>query len=274
MSNAPNATVAWRLALLNVLSNGERVSPRGKVTLELAHHTTVVDLTEPVVASPERKLSYVYLAAEALWVLTGDDRVETITPYNPRIAEFSDDGATFYGAYGPRIAEQLGYVVGRLAADPETRQAVLTTWRPVPPATRDVPCTVALAFALRAERLNAHVFMRSSDLWLGWPYDVFTFAMVTALVCQRLNLRLGSPAARPGVLYLTAASSHLYELDQAAARTCAGETETLGTEPLPALLFDGHPSREADLRRDLASCRDRTEALVPPVWRIRPGRAP
>jgi thymidylate synthase len=77
---------------------------------------------------------------------------------------------------------------------------------------------VAIFFGIRNDFLNCHVFMRSSDVWLGVPYDVFTFSMLTHLVCGLLNDSLRS--VQPGQLYLTAASSHLYEANWADARLC------------------------------------------------------
>ena len=72
------------------------------------------------------------MAAEALWILSGDNKVETIAPYNKNIKQFSDDGIIFQGAYGPRIISQLDYVIESLRKDRESRQAVLTIWNPNP----------------------------------------------------------------------------------------------------------------------------------------------
>lgn len=214
-----NFTTTWIKALEDVLSYGEPVSPRGSLTRELPQMTIDVDMRDPVLRSVERKLNYRFMAAEAYWILSGDDKVSGIAPWNPRIAEFSDDGESFFGAYGPKIEEQLPYVVNKLIADPDTRQAGLTIWRPLPPLTKDVPCTVAIFFGIRGGKLNCHVFMRSSDLWLGLPYDVFNFSMLSHLVCSlvRENSEL---AVSPGMLYLTSASSHLYETNWTDATNC------------------------------------------------------
>jgi thymidylate synthase len=151
------------------------------------------------------------MAAEAFWILTGDDRVGTIAPYNERIASFSDDGISFFGAYGPKIIDQLPYVLDKLSDDPCTRQAGINIWREKPEPTKDVPCTTTIFFSIRDGKLNAHVFMRSSDIWLGVPYDVFNFSMLVHLVCAYLNARVLSETVLPGNLFLTAASSHIYE---------------------------------------------------------------
>ena len=218
-------TRAWLDGLRSVLIEGTRVAPRDKLTREVQQHTLRVDMRRPVLRVPARKLSYKFMAAEAYWILTGDDRVETIAPYNERIAVFSDDGERFFGAYGPKIAAQLAYVVRKLRQDPDTRQAGLTLWRENPPETKDVPCTVAIFFSIRRQHLHAHVFMRSSDLWLGVPYDVFNFSMLAHLVCAKLHSVDPERFAtlQPGELFLTAASSHLYEEHWGAAHACLVE---------------------------------------------------
>jgi thymidylate synthase len=194
-----------------ILACGDRVRPRGKLTLEIPHKTIDVDMRSPVMTLPDRKLNYKFMAAEAFWILTGDDRVETIAPYNKNISQFSDNGKTFFGAYGPKIADQINYVVTKLVADRNSRQAVINIWRENPSDTRDYPCTLNMTFTIRDGELHNHVFMRSSDAYLGIPYDVFTFSMVAHLVCGFINQRISGEPISPGTLYLTAASAHIYE---------------------------------------------------------------
>jgi thymidylate synthase len=249
---------------------GTEVSPRGKKTKELLHHTVEVDMRMPVLRVAERKLNYQFMAAEAFWILSGSDRLAEIAPWNKRIADYSDDGERMFGAYGPKVIGQVDYVVAKLLEDPDTRQAGLTIWRENPPKTKDVPCTVAMFFSLRtrtydkAQQLHAHVFMRSNDVWLGTPYDVFTFSMVAHLVCGRLNkartaLKTGEEPLSPGKLHLTAASSHLYEENWAAAdfilRAEAGDQRLtplpLYTDPvaLRATLRDLRDTKPGDVLR-------------------------
>lgn len=241
----------WIDALRDILANGEEVSPRGKLTKEIPQRTITVDMKQPVLRVPDRSLSYKFMAAEAFWILSGDDRVATITPYNSRIADFSDDGERFFGAYGPKITAQLDYVVEKLIDDPDTRQAGLTIWRECPPKTKDVPCTVAVFANIRGGLLNLHVFMRSSDVWLGVPYDVFNFSMLAHLICCRLNVDGFDVVAKPGKLYLTAASSHLYEVNWEDARKCMA-AQVLDQPLTPAAIW----TREAELMDTLRILRD------------------
>lgn len=214
-----SATDAWVNLLRHTLDYGYAVAPRGKNTRELEQQTICVDMRRSVILAPERKLNYRFMAAEAYWILTGDDKVATILPYNKHIGQFSDDGEKFFGAYGPKIMAQLPYVVSKLETDNMSRQAGLTIWRESPPETKDYPCTISMFFSIRDWRVNNHVFMRSSDQWLGIPYDIFNFSCVAYMVCAYLNaMNPNDTEYKPGKLYITAASSHLYEENWDAAK--------------------------------------------------------
>lgn len=229
-----NMNRAWCNLLREVMNDGNEVSPRGQLTKELPQRTTVVDMRQPVLTIDARKLSYKFMAAEAFWILSGDDSVAGIAPFNKNISKFSDDGERFFGAYGPKIVSQLPYVVSKLNEDKDTRQAGLTIWRESPAPSKDIPCTVAIFFSIRRGRLNCHVFMRSSDCWLGVPYDVFNFSMLSHLVCARLYER---HRVTPGKLYLTAASAHIYDINFDGVRRCLDEDATSANIILtPALL--------------------------------------
>ena len=244
----------WLDTLQNILMDGDFVSPRGKPTVEIPQHTMIIDMRKPVLVVPTRNLSYRFMAAEAYWILSGDDRVETIAPYNSRISEFSDDGERFFGAYGPKIKAQLPYIIDKLRVDEDSRQAGLTLWRECPPNTKDVPCTIAIFFNIRGNLLNSHVFMRSSDVWLGIPYDVFNFSMLGHLVCGLINeYRLSSNALEPGKLFLTAASSHLYETNWADAELCLSHAREVSDQPGTDILLWNDP---AHLMDTLALLRD------------------
>lgn len=233
-----NFSEIWLQHLDDLLVYGDPVAPRGKNTLELLQKTIAVPMRYPVLNVPQRRLSYQFMAAEAYWILMGDNRVATIAPYNKNIANFSDDGKIFFGAYGPKIAKQLPYVIETLRKDPQSRQAGLTIWRENPPETLDVPCTVSIFASIRRGELNLHVFMRSSDAWLGVPYDVFNFSMLGHLLCAELNVAKSEYDVDivPGTLYLTAASSHLYEENITAAAECLA-TKPVATLATPELLY-------------------------------------
>lgn len=218
-TNHYDADNAWVRALAYVSHCGIPSKPRGNPTLEVLNHTIIVNMARPVVTINARELGYRFMPAEAAWILSGDDRVETIKPYSSVISRFSDDGERFFGAYGPKIVTQVPYVIEKLREDCESRQAVINIWRESPPASKDVPCTLSCQFLLRDNRLHLVVTMRSSDLWLGVPYDVFNFSMLGGYVLRELRL---IDTFTLGYLYNTAASRHLYRKDMSGVSDCIG----------------------------------------------------
>jgi hypothetical protein len=227
------ATHTWRMLLTELLSKGVSVQQasagaawRGRTSRELLAHRTVWPMDRAVVACPGRKLGYHFLAAEAAWVLSGRNDLAGILPYARYLSKLAENGF-MSGAYGPPFVEQLPYVIKALTEDRGTRQAVMTIWRPRPMASADIPCTVALQWLIREDagvsRLHCIATMRSSDAWMGVPYDVHTFSMMSAMIALQLRDLVG----RLGTLYLTAGSQHLYLLDEEAARASSSRDDEL-----------------------------------------------
>lgn len=202
----------WFRTLGLILKHKDAVSPRDKKTLEILNHSTCVDMTNCVLTYIQRDIGYKFMAAEAAFILTGRNTVGMISRYSDLIEQFSDDGYFFAGAYGPMLIDQFTYVVDELINDHNTRQAVATIWRQNPRPSKDIPCTISAQFMIRENKLHCFDTMRSSDVWLGWPYDIFNFSMCSAFISLLYKLRTGH-ALPLGNLYLTAASQHLYETD-------------------------------------------------------------
>lgn len=265
----PSADEAWHDLLNTLLGFGQSVAPRGQPTREVLHHVSLTtDLTRPVIICPARKLNYHFMAAEALWIIGGRNDVEFLAKHNKRMLEFSDDGRTLAGAYGPRIQPQLPYVVNCLLHDRDTRQAALTIWTPCPAPSKDTPCTVAMVFSIRQNKLFQHVFMRSSDAWLGVPYDVFSFAMVAANVaCQCNAYCKTSERIGLGHQTITMTSSHLYEQHYEAAQAIIDAPVAGPCQPVPEVpLYQG---RWDYLREELEATME-TRSLIGPWQRGTP----
>jgi thymidylate synthase len=144
-------------------------------------------------------------------MLRGDNTTKTlerhINNYRSRFAKPGTEILTW--AYGPKIVDQLAYVIDVLHEDPSSRRAVINIWRENP-RWHDPPCTLSLQFLIRENMLQCVATMRSSDLWFGWPYDVFCFSSVAAYV-SLLFRQCGYGAYELGYLYLNAGSQHIYE---------------------------------------------------------------
>jgi thymidylate synthase len=262
--------MAWRLLMERIMTNGRVVAPRGQPTLEVLHTSSIsIEMSRPVVTTLERRLNYQFMCAEALWILSGDNQLAPLTRFVKRMAEFSDDGVTLSGAYGPPIVRQLDFVVNALRKDRDTRQAVLTTWRQAPAPSKDIPCTVSMAFSIRDGKLHQHVYMRSSDAWLGIPYDMFSFACVGIKVACAYNEALLSDMDAtyvvPGALTITATSSHLYERNHSEVEKILLSAPADPIDPVPHDLVIG--GRWATIAEDLFRQREGERGEL---WRVRP----
>lgn len=240
----------FRAAVQAVLRWGVRSEPRGHLAYELPC-PAVLTLTDPhrvLIASDARRPFYRFGLVEAAWILSGSQDLAGLAELVPRYREFSDDGQTLWGAYGPRVTSQLAHVLETLRRDPDSRQAVMTTWRPMVPAanrapdhdawfdkpewdgaswrSRDVPCTVAWMFLLRNGRLNLTVTMRSHDAWLGFPYDLLSFTTVQRVVASALGVY-------PGEYRLFVQNLHVYDRDLDRAADLMDEARLEDILPMP-----------------------------------------
>lgn len=194
------------------------VAPRGQAVFELTNVNLVIrDARSNVFENPGRDLNYRFGVAEWLWIWFGRNDVASIARYNRHIADFSDDGQTFDGAYGPMIKPQWRQTVNKLRSDRDSRQAILQIYRPPQRETKDVPCTLSIQFLLRNDYLNTLATMRSSDVWLGLPYDAFTFSMLG-------NIMAGLLGVEQGWLAFNLGSSHLYERNLTEACRALGKS--------------------------------------------------
>lgn len=248
------ANLAWVRLLSQVLQWGSDYHIRDKECREFICYTSMVYMTHPVITIKARKISYKHMVNEALWMLDGANDLTTISRFAPSYSRFSDDGMSLYGAYGVKFIPQLAYVVKALLADTYTRQAVMTFWKENPRKSLDIPCTVSLQFVIRKNKIHCIAFMRSSDCWLGWPYDVFTFSMMTATVALEMFAQSGV-LYELGSLYLTAGSQHIYKADEEKVKsvlTHCKENWEFHDMQLHGL---NNPVHLRDTLRDIIECR-------------------
>lgn len=203
----------WKDKLKELSSDAEyTVSPRGMSIEERIGESYKVPIPAYITLK-NRKVNYSFMFAEAWWILSGSNRVEDIDPYMSFYKTFSDDSIVMRGAYGPKVIDQLGYVVDSLEKDIDSRQAVVNIWRERPAPSKDIPCTTSLQFIVREGAINCIVTMRSNDVVKGFTYDVFTFSMITLYVSHLLRAR--GIYVNLGNVFVNVGSLHLYKNDKA-----------------------------------------------------------
>jgi thymidylate synthase len=214
----PTASEALPFICSRILDIGDEVGSRNGRVKELLN--TKIVLTDPQhreVLSINRKANVFAQIAETMWVLAGRNDIEWLSPYLPRAKEYSDDGKTWRGGYGPRLRywtlfngerlDQLDHVVKTLQADPLSRRAVIAIYDPARDTEpgKDIPCNDFLQFQSRLGALHMTVTVRSNDVMWGWSgINAFEWSTVQEIVAHLLGIAVGT-------LTFNIGSLHLYE---------------------------------------------------------------
>lgn len=216
-------------------------SPRGmKIKEKLGVQFRITNPRDRLPYVAARNFSLSYFVAESIWYMSGENSTAWISRYAPFWKDISDDGVTANSAYGARIFRknariaggeiiQWDYVKDELRRDPDSRRAVIHIRTPEDSvyAKKDVPCTLALQFFIRDNKLHLHVNMRSSDIILGIAYDIPAFTLMQEVLANELDVELGEYCH-------TSNSLHCYERDFEMLDAIANSNENLG-RPMPNL---------------------------------------
>lgn len=220
----------WLDALRRLHRYGFQQQSRDGGTAELLFYSATLrgGGEETFLVNAARKLDPRYAGAELLWYLSGQSDIGMIRHYAPQYSRFAEHGHA-WGAYGRRwtgsesfrheanVAEvstqdwtrsQLRAASEAMRVSPETRQAVVSMWRDgdlvhaVKGDKADLPCTLSLQFILRQGELHLVATMRSNDVWLGMPYDVYAFTCVQRIMAASLGAAVGLYRHNVGSLHL------------------------------------------------------------------------
>ena len=161
-----------------------------------------------------RKMPLRYAIGELLWYNSCNPTWKTIYPYSKFWKGISDDGSTVNSNYGWCIRKKYGFdqwemVKKLLQSNANSRQAIIhikEARNPLDNPTKDLNCTIALQFLLRNNKLDLIVTMRSNDIWLGLPYDLFNFTCMQIQMAMELGVDIGT-------YYHNAGSLHIYKED-------------------------------------------------------------
>jgi thymidylate synthase len=171
---------------------------------------------------------------EFLWYLSRDNRLDFIRYYIPAYDEETEDGETIYGGYGRRIfrqrsQDQFHNVITTLRQSPTSRRAVIQLFNAedIERRYKEIPCTCAIQFLIRRNKLHMMTNMRSNDAYIGLPHDIFCFTMLQEVAARALGVGLGSYKHFVGSL-------HIYDRDSEDAQQYLDEG-VQATVPMPPM---------------------------------------
>ncbi len=212
------------LALMaQVLDQGvEQMDRTGTGTRSLFGAQMRFDLAEGFPLLTTKKLHLRSIIVELLWFLRGDTNVRWLQDRKVRIwDEWADANGDLGPVYGKqwrdweapdgRHIDQIAELIALIKHDPASRRQIVSAWNPGElGAMALAPCHCLFQTQVAAGRLNLQLYQRSADLFLGVPFNIASYALLTHMLARECGLE-------PGVFVWTGGDVHLYSnhLDQA-----------------------------------------------------------
>jgi thymidylate synthase len=209
------------------------------------------DLAQGFPLVTTKKLHLKSIVHELLWFLSGSTNVAYLRDNGVSIwDEWADADGELGPVYGhqwrswptPEGAhiDQISELMERLKRDPDSRRLIISAWNVAElPRMALAPCHALFQFYVADGRLSCQLYQRSADIFLGVPFNIASYALLTEMVAQQCDLT-------PGDFVWTGGDCHLYlnHLDQA--------REQLAREPfaLPRLEFKRRPASIFDYHYD------------------------
>ena len=219
----------------------------GTGTLSVFGHQMRFDLQSGFPLLTTKKLHLRSIIHELLWFLRGETNVRYLNEHGVTIwNEWADETGELGPVYGRQwrswpardgsAIDQIAGVVERIRANPDSRRLIVTAWNPADVEAMALPpCHCMFQFYVAGNRLSCQLYQRSADVFLGVPFNIASYALLTHMIAHVTRLA-------PGEFVHTLGDAHLY-LDHLALAD-----QQLARNPLP-------PPRLV-IRRDVASLDD------------------
>jgi thymidylate synthase len=206
-----------------ILADGaEKRDRTGVGTLSVFGHQMRFDLEIGFPLLTTKKVHLKSIIYELLWFLRGDTNVRYLKQHGVSIwDEWADERGELGPVYGQqwrswpaadgRTIDQIGHVVESIRKNPDSRRLIVTAWNPADGEKMALPpCHCLFQFYVADGRLSCQLYQRSADVFLGVPFNIASYALLTLMVAQVTNLA-------PGEFIHTLGDAHLYlnHLEQA-----------------------------------------------------------
>src|SRR6202162_3478250 len=191
-------------------------------TMSVFGHQMRFDLDAGFPLTPTKKLHVKSIIHELLWFLAGDTNIKYLKQHGVRIwDEWADENGDLGPVYGrqwrswPRpdggTIDQTANVVAAIRRNPDSRRLIVTAWNPAEADQMALPpCHCLFQFYVAQGRLSCQLYQRSADVFLGVPFNIASYALLTLMVAQVTGFA-------PGEFIHTFGDAHLYlnHLEQA-----------------------------------------------------------
>lgn len=217
----------------HVLEKGVRKEDRtGTGTYSVFGHQMRFDLAKGFPLVTTKRLHVRSIVHELLWFLRGDTNVAYLNQNGVTIwDEWANENGELGPVYGAQwrswptrdggMIDQIADVIERIKTNPDSRRLIVTAWNPADVDRMALPpCHCLFQFYVAEGRLSCQLYQRSADIFIGVPFNIASYALLTHMVAHVTRLK-------PGDFVHTLGDAHLYanHIEQAKAQ--------IGREPMP-----------------------------------------
>ncbi|MBX3570435.1 MAG: thymidylate synthase [Rhizobiaceae bacterium] len=223
--------------LRHVLDNGSDRSDRtGTGTRSVFGHQMRFDLSEGFPVTTTKRLHLKSIIHELLWFLAGDTNIRYLRDNGVSIwDEWADENGDLGPVYGKQWRswpaedggeiDQIANLLIQLRKNPHSRRLIVSAWNPAEVDRMALPpCHCLFQFYVSEGRLSCQLYQRSADIFLGVPFNIASYALLTMMVAQVTDLK-------PGDFVHTLGDAHLYSNHFEQAR----EQLSRRPKPLPTM---------------------------------------
>jgi thymidylate synthase len=209
--------------LERILADGVQKHDRtGTGTLSVFGHQMRFDLAQGFPLVTTKKLHLKSIVHELLWFLAGDTNIKYLNEHGVTIwDEWADESGELGPVYGQQwrswptpdggVIDQISNVMSDIRREPDSRRHIVTAWNPADVDKMALPpCHCLFQFYVTKGRLSCQLYQRSADVFLGVPFNIASYALLTLMVAQVTELEAGE-------FVHTLGDAHLYlnHLEQA-----------------------------------------------------------
>jgi thymidylate synthase len=200
-----------------IIDEGEaRIDRTGVGTRMIPHAVLEFDISDRFPLLTTKRVFFKGVAYELLWMLKGDSNIKYLNDHNVHIwDEWADQNGDLGPVYGVqwrtwmnlegRKIDQIAEVIESLKNSPYSRRHLVSAWNAGEVEHMHLPpCHFAFQFTVFKNKLNCHMVQRSGDAFLGIPFNIASYALLTRMIAQVVGIE-------PGMLYHTIHDAHIYE---------------------------------------------------------------
>lgn len=234
--------------LKHILANGVQKTDRtGVGTISVFGHQMRFDLSETFPLMTTKKVYWPGVVHELLWFLQGDTNVRYLQENNVRIwNEWADEDGNLGPVYGKqwrswetkdgRVIDQMAGVIQQIKTNPDSRRLIVNAWNVGELDKMALPpCHMMFQFYVANGRLSCQLYQRSVDSFLGLPFNIASYSLLTHMIAQQCDLL-------PGEFIWSGGDCHIYtnHLEQVQLQLSREPypLPTLQIKRKPASLFD------------------------------------